>query len=514
MAFPRCYFRILPTIVALLAIALTVGPTQGQIPWTSDYASAQQASQQTGAILLLHFYSNDCVPCKALDARAFQDPELINAMKQTVIPVKVNVDNTPEIAKQYKVTRWPTDVYLSADGTELVRSVSPQKTSDYLALLSRVAIRNRDHTLIAYSENNPVTPKIETRRDPAAPAFPTNTFSDTNGRSGSISDSSEPMFNSPNYFAQQPVQAPAQPRAQTQVGVQPQIAAQAPINQSAFTLPNPSPKIPSQPVAYQSTAVVENTYLTAGPIVPNNINQRPIDPIIAQQSMPVQPEFVQPEFVQPEFVQPELVQPELAVVNAPSPMQQAFAPTAPSFVAPPVKQDRVAAKKPTSQLTSQPKQPAITIPSPDINQPSMSGYCPVSLEERSAWIEGNRAFAVEHRGRFFYLANAAAQEKFLANPDRYSPMFSGYDLIQFCQTGQFVDGLREYGCWYKNRVYLFSSAESRAYFESRLSDFHNLAEQMYSDSKKAPSPKSNTNPNQLDPRQGRIATTPSESEVR
>ncbi len=79
-----------------------------------------------------------------LDAKAFQDPNLCQAMTTKIIPVKVNVDNHRDLAERYKVTRWPTDVYFFPNGTEIYRGVSPQDAKLYCDLVARVENRNRE----------------------------------------------------------------------------------------------------------------------------------------------------------------------------------------------------------------------------------------------------------------------------------------------------------------------------------------------------------------------------------
>ncbi len=69
-----------------------------------------------------------------------------------------------------------------------------------------------------------------------------------------------------------------------------------------------------------------------------------------------------------------------------------------------------------------------------------------------------------------------AKRDFLETPYRYAPVLSGYDLVQFLHTGTLKEGLREYGCWYKGRVYLFCSEENRAYFDANVINFASTAE--------------------------------------
>jgi hypothetical protein len=140
------------------------------------------------------------------------------------------------------------------------------------------------------------------------------------------------------------------------------------------------------------------------------------------------------------------------------------------------------ASKPTAIQTEAPAQPMATrsdpermpkfTPQPDIanlaNQLPQSlaleGYCPVTLADEKRWQIGSPEMAVRHRNRVYHLSSPSAKEKFLAFPDRFAPICSGMDIVVYLEQGRLVEGKRELGCRYQDRVYLFSSQESKQKF--------------------------------------------------
>ena len=86
----------------------------------------------------------------------------------------------------------------------------------------------------------------------------------------------------------------------------------------------------------------------------------------------------------------------------------------------------------------------------------MEGYCPVTLAERGKWAKGAPQWGAFHRGRLYLFTTPIEQQKFLGNPDRFSPALSGYDPVIYTETGQMIDGKRAHGVFYRERVYLFS----------------------------------------------------------
>lgn len=109
-------------------------------------------------------------------------------------------------------------------------------------------------------------------------------------------------------------------------------------------------------------------------------------------------------------------------------------------------------------------QPQIsTVPSPAANSPpplGLDGFCPVQLVEGQRWVPGDRKFGAVHRGRTYLFNGPQEQQKFLANPDRYSPMLSGFDPVVWHHTGRLTPGRREFGATYGDRVFLFADESS------------------------------------------------------
>ncbi|HVX12246.1 MAG TPA: DUF255 domain-containing protein [Pirellulales bacterium] len=91
---------------------------------------------------------------------------------------------------------------------------------------------------------------------------------------------------------------------------------------------------------------------------------------------------------------------------------------------------------------------------------ALDGFCPVTLVERREWHEGDEKWGAIHHGRTYLFVSEEAQQKFLANPDRFSPVFAGNDPVQRVEHDKIVPGKRQHGAFYKDRVYLFASEDS------------------------------------------------------
>jgi len=94
------------------------------------------------------------------------------------------------------------------------------------------------------------------------------------------------------------------------------------------------------------------------------------------------------------------------------------------------------------------------------------GYCPVTLKLARKWVAGNPQFGAVHRGRTFLFTGDAERQQFLANPDAYSPVFSGMDAVLILDQQKAVEGSRKFGYEYRGAFYLFSSKETMTHFAS------------------------------------------------
>lgn len=96
---------------------------------------------------------------------------------------------------------------------------------------------------------------------------------------------------------------------------------------------------------------------------------------------------------------------------------------------------------------------------------ALEGFCPVTLVQTRRWQIGDPNVGAIHRGMLYLFANKENQQKFLANPDRYSPVLRGHDPVLALDKNQAVPGRREFGVFCEDRIYLFSSDATRVHFE-------------------------------------------------
>ena len=138
--------------MALFVCLVIVGDKHAcaEIAWQTQLKTAHAQAMQEGKLLLLHFYTDNCVFCDKLEAGAFRTPEVMAAIQKNYVPVKIHAGKNPAIASTFKVSRFPTDVIVTTQGQALAHSVSPQDPVRYVAMLTQHATPgNADGSMIA-----------------------------------------------------------------------------------------------------------------------------------------------------------------------------------------------------------------------------------------------------------------------------------------------------------------------------------------------------------------------------
>src|SRR5262252_7861974 len=78
------------TAVFLAIAARANAAAQNDLLWQSNLDDAKRIAGQTNRLVLVHFWSPSCVPCKQLEKNVFSQPQVQQAITARFVPVKVN----------------------------------------------------------------------------------------------------------------------------------------------------------------------------------------------------------------------------------------------------------------------------------------------------------------------------------------------------------------------------------------------------------------------------------------
>ena len=372
------------------------------IQWQTDLETAQQLGAQHNRLVLLHFWSERSAVCEQLEQGVFRDSNFVTALHTDFIPMKINVDQSPQLRRRYRIRQWPTDVVLTAGGEEVYRGLSQTETGTYQGLLTSVARRHRT------AKQHP-SPVLQSPIERIVQLFQKNPAN------------SHPADELTGELAP------------------PQIGFGIPFD------PSEQPASEEPPASRPPIKVAQATQLHQAT---GSWQPIPVEPSTAPDR---RSSFV-PRWVEA----PSLQQTRVAAASS---IQQL------AVISQFDQQKEAAASEPIKQLelnrVEHPKPIAESRQTGANTKLGLAGHCPVTLlgnaEQKGNWLAGDSRWGIVHRDRLYLFADESKRDLFLEEPDRFSPVISGYDPVLFADQRQLVDGQRKFGAIYRGQIYLFVS---------------------------------------------------------
>ena len=385
-----------------MALCLTVGASLGAsaVQWQPSLERAQVVAAHSNRLVLVHFWGNGCPPCAWMEREVFSRQDVAGAVDQGFVPVKVNKDQFPNLARQFGVAAVPTDVIMTPQGQVLGSYVGKTSADEFVSRLHQV---------------------VQRTAPPANPNYVAQPVG--NGYQGGASPQ--------DYAQQMPAQQPPYPN-QGLAGPGGSFVANSPYPQQA-----PGYTLPAQPAPRYSDQFVQDANgLPAGP-APNpgqygvNLPQEALPPAGANPYAPYDANAYAPN-------SPMGMQPQMPL----QPSQQAA--VQPAEGNPPLALDGfcpVSLEK-TMRLDAQPKwvpgdprwglrhegrtylfagpdEQQAFFSNPNFYAPVLSGNDVVLEVEQGRHVPGLREFGARWRDRVYLFSCRESYDKFQANPTFY-----------------------------------------------------------------------------------------------
>jgi protein disulfide-isomerase len=424
-----CALRL--TLVGLL---ITSAPppvlAQAGVPWLYSLPEAQQIARQEQRLLLVHFYSDTCPPCRKLDQVVFVNTDVHRAMAMNYIPVKINGERSRDVAAQFQVDRWPTDVIADHQGRVLYKTISPQDPARYIQLLNAVAADFRAANPPAQIASRGMS-AAETSRASGPAAYDNRYDPRQTATSGPSAISGPPRDGAPGAdpYAPRPPANPigAYPSPQSAAAYPGAAAPREQVNPYASQYPPPATQNIPQGNGYDPRSSWSQPANMSGAAPYASV--APTASVSAEGLLPTRPAWQENRFVSnrgPEHGSPA----ERGLAERSAADAVAGAADAPSMAG--------ASGSPIG----------------------MDGFCPVTLQEQERWVKGDARWGAVHRGATYLFLSQQHQQRFLSDPDRYSPVLSGLDPTRYVDRGELAPGRRAHGMWFREKIYLFADEQS------------------------------------------------------
>jgi hypothetical protein len=92
---------------------------ESSINWLKDYQAGIKMAKQKNKPVLLAFIKQQHRFSSDMQRNSYNNPEVIKYVEANFIPILIDVDKQPEIAKKYKVGYYPTHYVKPPDSDEL-----------------------------------------------------------------------------------------------------------------------------------------------------------------------------------------------------------------------------------------------------------------------------------------------------------------------------------------------------------------------------------------------------------
>lgn len=531
--------RLFAILVAFSCGSASAAEGEG-LEWRSNLPGAQREAHQRQKLVLLHFGSESCGPCRRLEANVFSLPGFGAELSEHYVAVKLDADRFPSTAKMYGVKTVPVDIITTPDGAVIERLTSPQSAEAYVGAMLKIAqdfkSDSKDASAIArddgkadirrrnrYSDSyvDPRQSGPDTRVAPSKAAADGDASwrglteeeqrrarSDdlqkrTAGRFGHLRDQMDIDDAPPPSLEEQVAELEAQNADPEGVGAnrladqkrrtrgrgaqakapQPKIArndddadepssdrddadngldrrdADGPHGRQLVQNPRTKPK---------TEAGEKNRYGRRAELEPGRTDRRPtVNETVAQFRDDAEAAEVQAaehqanvQASEPEagsrFAKGRRDDPPAADRTARGSRGVAGVRDSRNTASTTHRDDMADRLTPAQQRTQ-----VANGPTPEIdpsNPPlALEGYSSVAVFENREWVRGDVRWGAIHRGRTYLFADQGEQERFLANPDAFSPVISGNDPVLAVDSNLNVAGRRNYGCKFDGRMYLFAS---------------------------------------------------------
>lgn len=98
-------------------------------------ADAKAKAQKENKLLLVDFGAAWCPPCGEMDKTTWEDPKVVQWLKEKVVAIQIDIDKEPKISQDLRIASIPAIVVFKDKNAELDRQVGMQSSEELLKWL-------------------------------------------------------------------------------------------------------------------------------------------------------------------------------------------------------------------------------------------------------------------------------------------------------------------------------------------------------------------------------------------
>lgn len=100
------------------------------------FAEAQTKAKKESKLIFMDAYTSWCAPCRMMAANVFTDQSVGEYFNEHFVNIKVDMEKSegPSLSELYKVSAYPTLLFIDGNGTVKSRAIGMKSASDLIAL--------------------------------------------------------------------------------------------------------------------------------------------------------------------------------------------------------------------------------------------------------------------------------------------------------------------------------------------------------------------------------------------
>ena len=146
---------------ASMVVSLTWAQEYASPVWRHDFRAAEAEARRLNRPLLVHFHAKWCGPCQIMNREVLSDPSVLRQLEASVIAVKIDADEHPDLIQRFGIQSLPTDLFLDPSGMVLEQTSGLRERDRYVSLIARVDAR--------YVQTHKTEIALQTKPAPRAP---------------------------------------------------------------------------------------------------------------------------------------------------------------------------------------------------------------------------------------------------------------------------------------------------------------------------------------------------------
>lgn len=124
--------------------AIQPAPKDGGLQWAANVTEGRKLARAENKPLMIKFTADWCAPCRFMEDDAWIDSAVRATLKDVVLTRIYDTEpDAPKLGREYKVTLFPTMVFLDDDGSLIGKVEGYRNAPEFVSMTKAVLAKRR-----------------------------------------------------------------------------------------------------------------------------------------------------------------------------------------------------------------------------------------------------------------------------------------------------------------------------------------------------------------------------------